>query len=410
MPATSIYTTNKPYVYTIQEKSTGLKYIGYRSNNKAPWCEDLLVEYFTSSKYVKPLVQANRDDWEVLRVEEYEDKKEAWDREQELLKSITDRDNYYNRCFTWEGYINTKGTKFMKSPSGKLVMVSPEKCKDLEKAGYIYEGVMAGTKSMKSPNNEYVKVSKEKCKDLEKEGYVYESNMTGLKYMKSLDGRLVRVSPEKAKKLEKKGYVYENHLIGTKWMKGRDGKRVKVSKEKAKELEKRGYIYEAVVSGTKWMKSPSGKMKRVPIDKCKELKKDGYAFKGIASNTRWMKALNGKITRVSTNKIEKFKKDGYILESPVKGNKSFHLLLDNKTKIACRTVDPLKIKYITEILKMIEGRGKQKGIKTIPLLQYCRDNNLTTFKEWKQTFQYQSSFISYSRFYLNWYWSSCSSC
>ncbi len=69
------------------------------------------------------------------------------------------------------------------------------------------------------------------------------------------------------------------------------------------------------------------------------------------------------------------------------GKSFYHLMLSDNKKLCVKTKDLLKIQYFTEVLGMVKGRGKQ-GFKTIPLLQYCRDNNLPTFEEWNVSYPF----------------------
>jgi hypothetical protein len=79
----NIYVSTKtlPYVYILTHKETGQFYIGARWANKVPSSIDLGVNYFTSSKYVKPIF----DQFECEIVAEFFFKEEAYKFEQQMI-------------------------------------------------------------------------------------------------------------------------------------------------------------------------------------------------------------------------------------------------------------------------------------------------------------------------------------
>ena len=70
-----------PYVYKLIHKESDQFYFGYRSNNTKSSYEDLGVDYFTSSKEVRPIF--NQFNIEIIA--EFFDGKDAWSFEQILI-------------------------------------------------------------------------------------------------------------------------------------------------------------------------------------------------------------------------------------------------------------------------------------------------------------------------------------
>lgn len=71
-----------PYVYRLTNRNTGEFYYGYRKANKVRAEEDLGIEYFTSSRYVKPRFK----EFETEIVAEFFDSDSAYWFEQSLIQ------------------------------------------------------------------------------------------------------------------------------------------------------------------------------------------------------------------------------------------------------------------------------------------------------------------------------------
>ena len=82
MISTSIYPeTPLPYVYRLDHRITGEFYIGFRKANKVQASKDLGINYFTSSKYVKPRFH----EFNYTIIQEFLDANEAYNLEQFLI-------------------------------------------------------------------------------------------------------------------------------------------------------------------------------------------------------------------------------------------------------------------------------------------------------------------------------------
>ena len=82
MTSTSIYQeTPLSYVYRLDHQTTGEFYFGFRKANIVPASKDLGIEYFTSSKYVKPRFH----EFNYTIIQEFIDPTEAYDLEQFLI-------------------------------------------------------------------------------------------------------------------------------------------------------------------------------------------------------------------------------------------------------------------------------------------------------------------------------------
>jgi hypothetical protein len=100
-----------PYVYRLTNRNTGEFYIGIRMKNKVRVEEDLGVEYFTSSRYVKPRFK----EFETEIVAEFFDSDSAYWFEQSLIQE------------NWKlaGILNKK---YQRKRDGKNIFGHSEKC------------------------------------------------------------------------------------------------------------------------------------------------------------------------------------------------------------------------------------------------------------------------------------------
>lgn len=91
---------NKPYTYLIKFIPTGQVYYGVRWANKVAPEDDLWKRYFTSSKYVKELIDEYGSEWfeyEIRRVFDDVDKARKWE-EQVLIKmNVLNEDKWLNK-------------------------------------------------------------------------------------------------------------------------------------------------------------------------------------------------------------------------------------------------------------------------------------------------------------------------
>jgi hypothetical protein len=115
-----------PYVYRLTNRNTGEFYIGVRMKNKVRAEEDLGVEYFTSSRYVKPSFK----EFETEIVAEFFDSDSAYWFEQSLIQE------------NWKlaGILNKK---YQKKRDGKNIFGYSEKCNTPEaraKIGNFFRG------------------------------------------------------------------------------------------------------------------------------------------------------------------------------------------------------------------------------------------------------------------------------
>lgn len=126
-----------PYVYRLDNPTTGEFYIGYRCINKVPSHADLGVKYFTSSKSVKHRFQ----EFNSVILAEFFDSKSAYDYEQELIyeswntPGILNKIHYHNKnMFSTLGMKHTKETREKQSISLKGKHKTSEHCANISRA------------------------------------------------------------------------------------------------------------------------------------------------------------------------------------------------------------------------------------------------------------------------------------
>ena len=90
----------EPFVYIVQEKSTGKKYIGSRTANGCK-LTDMGSKYFTSSRYVKETWKSNIDSFDVVEIYQCESNHSAFILEEILIyeNNAIKRDDYLNKGF-----------------------------------------------------------------------------------------------------------------------------------------------------------------------------------------------------------------------------------------------------------------------------------------------------------------------
>lgn len=94
--------TIKPYVYKIGWTHSNMWYIGSRIANKVPAKNDLMIKYFTSSKYVKSYIKIHGAPDYIEIISEYECKKEAV--LQEYLLIVNENAVYDEKYFNMRAY------------------------------------------------------------------------------------------------------------------------------------------------------------------------------------------------------------------------------------------------------------------------------------------------------------------